>query len=205
MKAKDIIDGLLSSELQGNAVAELEEPARNQKLIRWINQAIRDINLRLPLIQREKVYNLVTDSVGGNSMTYVTPADYQGVLSAFDEKGRPIAINDESDKLSIFTPEPFRIFIPYSIEGAKVSIIYQATVPEIDNVDSQLPVGDQYENAISYYVVMKALAGMGTKDAPANTSYEAKYEKAISLLVSSGMYNKDSLQEVTHFERGGWK
>ena len=55
MKAKDIIDGLLSSELQGNAVAELEEPARNQKLIRWINQAIRDINLRLPLIQREKV------------------------------------------------------------------------------------------------------------------------------------------------------
>lgn len=205
MKAIDIIEDLISSELSSNAVAELEEIPRNAKFMRWINQALRDINLRLPLIQKEKIYNLVTDSVGGNSMTYITPNDFQGILAAYDEKGRPIPINDEYDSLSIYTPEPFKVFIPYSVEGARVSIIYQAKVPDITDVTLELPVGIQYESAITYYVAMKALAPLEPKGTPINSVYEAKYEKAISLLVSSGMYNKDSLPEVSHFERGGWK
>lgn len=205
MKAIDIIEDLISSELSSNAVAELEDIPRNAKFLRWMNQALRDINLRLPLVQKEKIYNLVTDSVGGNSMTYITPDDFQGILAAYDEKGRPIHVNDEFDSLSIYTPEPFKIFIPYSVEGGKVSIIYQAKVPSITDVNSELPVGSQYESAITYYVAMKALAPLEPKGTPINSVYEIKYEKAISLLVSSGMYNKDSLPEVSHFDRGGWK
>lgn len=66
-------------------------------------------------------------------------------------------------------------------------------------------MGQYFETIIGFYVVTKALAGLETQGKPVNLSYEQKYEKALSLLVTSGMYNPEPIQNATHFERGGWK
>ncbi len=204
MKVIDIIDGLMSSELSNTSLSALDSIDRNAKILLWINQALKDINLRVPIIQKDFIYELVDDSID-NGLTYSVPSDFQGLLSAWNELGKPVPINDSTDPLSIFTPDPFKILIPYSKQGAKLSIIYQANVPKLTSVDDELPVGQHFETIIGFYVVTKALAGLETQGKPVNLSYEQKYEKALSLLVTSGMYNPEPIQNATHFERGGWK
>lgn len=205
MKVQTIIDGLLNSELSNHAVASNDDPDKVLKLMLiWINQALRDINIRVPMIQKEKTYQLVTDSIDGG-LTYSVPEDFMAILSAYDEKGKPLPVNDESLKTSIYTPNQNQIVIPYSQLGGMVTLIYQAKAPTLVAATDDLPVGDQFENVINYYIAMKALAPLETQGKPINVAYEQRYEKAIQQLINSGMYNKDSLQEVTHFTRGGWR
>lgn len=204
MKVKDIMTGLLNAELSNTALVELEESVLNTKMLIWVNQALRDINLRIPIIQRDHTYQLVTDSIDGG-MSYAVPADYQGLLYAWDENGRPIAINNSTDPLSIYTPEPFKILIPYGALGAIINIIYQASVPTLTSIEDNLPVADHFEAVLTYYIAGKALSGLETQGKPVNVSYEQRYENALALLKTSGMYNPDPIQEVSHFDRGGWR
>lgn len=204
MKVSNIISGLLSSELSNTYLTALESTDLNTKMLIWINQALRDINLRVPIIQKSFTYKLVEDSID-NGITYMAPSDYQGLLSAWNESGKPISINSTTDPLSVFTPDHFKVLIPYSTLGALVTIVYQASVPELTSVDDDLPVGAHFEAIISFYVATKALAGLETQGKPVNLAYEQKYEKAMNLLITSGMYNPEPIQEATHFERGGWK
>lgn len=204
MKVSEIITGLLSSELSNTYLSALESSELNTKMLLWINQALRDINLRVPIIQKSHIYSLVDDSID-NGFTYLAPPDYIGLLSAWNELGKPVSINSSTDPLSIFTAEQMKIIIPYSTVGAKISIVYQANPQILVNVDEDLPVGQQFESIITNYIAVKALAGLETQGKPVNLTYEQRYEKAISLLITSGMYNPDPIQDVTPFERGGWK
>ena len=194
----------MSSELSNTFLSALDSTERDAKMLLWVNQALRDINLRVPIIQKDFLYQLVDDSID-NGLTYRVPPDFQGLLSAWNELGKPVSINSSTDPLSIFTPTPFTILIPYSSVGAKLIIVYQASVPEVLSVDEELPVGQHFESVLSYYITSKALAGLEKEGKPMNLAYDAKYEKAMSLLVNSGMYNPEPIQNTTHFERGGWR
>ena len=204
MKVSDIVTGLLSSELSNTYVTTLDPTDLNTKMLLWINQALRDINLRVPIIQKSFTYRLVEDSID-NGISYTTPPDYQGLLSAWNELGKPLSINSTTDPLSVYTSEPFKILIPHSTLGSIVTIVYQAHPPELTSVNDDLPVGQHFEAIITFYVATKALAGLETQGKPVNLAYEQKYEKAMNLLITSGMYNPDFIQDATPFERGGWR
>ena len=63
MKVSNIITGLLSSELSNTYLTALDSTELNTKMLIWINQALRDINLRVPIIQKSFTYQLVEDSL----------------------------------------------------------------------------------------------------------------------------------------------
>lgn len=203
MTVQDIIDAANSSELIN--VYNKPESTKTVALLNWINQCIIAIAKKIPLVDKEKVYALVTDAIIGSD-TYELPSDCLSVIAAYDEQGKELSINDESDKYSVFTPSFNRLIIPDSTEGGLVSIIYSAQPTKLTNVTDNMPVNEVFLECILNYISAKAYRSLDSNDSTRvlSTTYMKNFNIELNAIIDSGLYMFDGIKNQTHFDRGGW-
>ncbi len=203
MTVQDVIDAANTSEL-GN-VYNKPESTKNAALINWINQGIVAIAKKMSLVNKEKVYALVTDAIVGND-TYALPDDCLQVIAVYGEQGEEISLNDESDSASVYTPSFNRLLVPGSTLGGYVSIIYSARPDKVVAVTDTLPVNEVFLECLLTYISAKAYKSLDSNDSTRllSATYMNNFHKELAVIIDSGMYGSDGIKEHSHFERGGW-
>jgi hypothetical protein len=203
MTVQDVIDAANTSELMN--VYNKPEVTKNAALINWINQGIIAIAKKIPLVDKEKVYALVTDAIVGND-TYELPEDCLQVIAVYGEQGKEIPLNDESDSESVFVPSFNRLLIPGSTIGGYVSIVYSAKPEKVLSVFDTLPVNEVFLECLLAYISYKAYKSLDSNDSTRilSATYSKNFHTELAFIVDSGMYGLDGIKQHSHFDRGGW-
>ena len=203
MTVQDVIDAANTSELMN--VYNKPEAMKNAALLNWINQGIVAIAKKIPLVDKEKVYALVTDAIVGQD-TYELPDDCLQVIAVYGEHGKEIPLNDESDSESVFVPSFNRLIIPGSTLGGYVSIIYSAKPTTVSNTSDILPVNEVFLECLLAYISYKAYKSLDSNDSTRvlSATYNKNFHTELAVIIESGMYGLDGIKQHSHFERGGW-
>ena len=204
MTVQDVIDAANTSELLN--VYQKPEAMKQAAIISWINQGIIEIAKIIPLINREKVYNLTADSID-TGLTYLLPDDCLGILGVYGESGQEVPVNDESDPYSIFTPSFNRILIPYAEEGSAISILYSGKPDKVILPTDNLPINEVFLECILTFISYKAYKSLDSNDSTRvlSAKYKADFNKELAFILDSGLYSPDGIKEQSSFDRGGWR
>lgn len=204
MTVQDVIDAANSSELIN--VYNKPDNIKNAALLNWINQSIVAIAKKIPLIDKEIVYTLVTDAIAGSNDTYELPVDCLKVTAVYGEQGKELPVNDETDIDSVFTPSFNRLLVPGSTLGGFISVVYSAKPDKLISVSDTLPVNEIFLECILSYISSKAYKSMDSNDSTRvlSATYMNNFYSELNLVIESGMYNTDGIKEHSHFDRGGW-
>lgn len=107
----------------------------DEVVIGYVNSAIAALYTRFSIKTEEALVTLRTnktiyslDATDGDVLVNGSPIpadDVLGIISAFDELGSSLPINDPNQPYGIYTPSYNAVQIPYSVDGAYISIIYR--------------------------------------------------------------------------------
>lgn len=206
MTVQDVIDSAAYSEIAGTAIFSKDDTVKVPAITVWINQALIEISKKIPLITKEQVINLITDSLD-TGLTYALPDDCLQVVSVYGENGQELPINDETDKFSVFTPTFNRILVPGAQPDSAISVIYTAKPEKVSAVTDVLPVNEVFLDSILMFLGYKAY--MPTNSTLTKNSisddYLAKFKLAVNYILESGMFMPDGIKEHSYFDAGGWR
>lgn len=217
MKLSTVLKQAKSSELKG-----LEVRKDDESIIAYINLAMLALYTRFQLRTEEAIVSLSEDKtlyeLDGSSVntlgdpdvtvkgSNIEDGDVLVVVDAFDENGR-IAINDETDPLSIFTTSFDAIQVPTVSNESYISVIYQAAPPEVEYVatavddcsamEATVKLPRQLLEPLLYYVGYRAHA---TNE---SLKYLEKFEASCTRIERLGLLPADSynrMNEVKGFE-----
>lgn len=130
------------------------------------------------------------------------------VVSVFNNMGRELPINDETQWGSVMLPQDKVLQVPFPKEGDVLSVAYQAQHPKVKCGDEgdviELP--DQLHDALFAYIGHHVYTGLNTEGAMAAAmAHKGMYEE-----LCGEIENRDTLQQTVtlangRFDLGGWK
>jgi hypothetical protein len=235
MKLSEIFSQLTYGELSqlslgGGEVGQIS-PANYPAVVAHVNMALIALYTRFPLKEGNlsfalengrTVYPLDTNEDTRFTGTEEFLDDLIKVEKVTTDKDVTLALNDEAETYSCFTPSAGVLRVPYDI-ASKVSglpaelltdaikVIYRASHPMIKvtgagfnpaRVNIELPYS--HLEALLMYVASRVNNPVGmTNEFHAGNSYYAKYEKACQLLETKNV-QVDQGSQNTRLSRGGW-
>lgn len=227
MTFEDIINDLHYGELNshGMFMTALTEQDK-QKLIAHANIALTALYTRFPLLTREltiiqmegkTAYELtskhaITDKTHVGYDKYIIDSvefpfnnDLVRVLSAYDEEGNEIRINDSTACPVITTPAYNVIEVPIPVDTNALFLIYQAKHPIIVDQDSQVYIPEQFRPALLAYIAHRVYSG-GTAQEHVMLSNQM-YQKYELICIQNREYGVDNSFEGDRNIKpclGGW-
>lgn len=203
MTVNDVIVNAVSAELSTVSIGKKLPAERDPILITWINQALREINKRAYFVAKEHIIELVTDSTDGG-LSYVLPDDCLKVNAVVNEAREFLSINDEFDPLSVFTPSYNILQVPGAELGMKLSILYSGSPTEVTNTSDVIPCSPVWEDSILKFLEYKAHKGHNQDGLDLSEQYYTKFLNAVQIVINSGLYLDDKINETAFFDVGGW-
>ena len=234
MYLSDLFDQLTYGELSqmeygGADNVGITEP-NFKRIIPHINLALTSIYTKFPLRTEEvivKQYEHIqtytldrkyaqTNTESEFSPRYIMDSEFEpfhdNVLKIeriYDELGRELFSNDDTEYWTIWTPEYNSFQIPYPDPENALSIEYRADHPRINlvNLDpstTEVRIPPQLVSAVCFFIASRvhgAMAGEGHTQVANN--YMQKYEMTCNEMINLNVFNKQIMNNLK-LEVAGW-
>jgi len=234
MKLSLIFERLTNDTLTQLSIGGIEQGAVNlpsyPQLIVLTNGALLDLYTRFALMTRELtlqlqegvvVYNLTSDFAESNTASS-EPVKYiidgttvhkftDNIISidgVYDELGDEVPLNNLNHELSVFTPSPTELQVPYAVAENILSLIYKAA-PDIispailEPADVEVPIPYHFLDAITAYVAWKLYTPISTGETNTGNIYHSNYLAAVKLISDTGALIKE-VHTNQRFSNNGW-
>ncbi len=133
------------------------------------------------------------------------------VLEVYDINGGRIPLNDVEHALSVFTPQPAVLQIPYPIEDSPISVLYQArhtAVPASDLVAAMLvniDIPPTLEKALTAYIAHLVFSHMnGQENAGKSKDHLNTYESVCAEVEAKDLISISSSSTTSKFDQRGF-
>lgn len=218
MKLSLILAQARSSEL--SSLSPLDKT--DEKVITYINQGLIDLYDEFTILTEEAIVHLRPDLAKtvytlSSTDTDVTVAgqpftdgDAMAIMFAYDEKGKPIALNDEEDPFSVFTLSPTQVQIPLLDDKTYVALIYKRVpqlVTYVDSgdgsaVDTEVVLPLQMLKPLIHFIGYRAHGAVDGSVNEENSTHYAKYVAAIQTLKLRGGFSPEGTKHGAFYDRG---
>lgn len=129
------------------------------------------------------------------------------IMAVFNNMGRELPINDETQWASVFTPQAKTLQVPFPKVGAQLAVAYQAMHPKIacNQEGDVIDLPDTLHDALYAFIGYHVYTGiMSDGSMAAAAAHKGIYEE-----LCGEIENRDTLaQTVTlangRFDKGGW-
>jgi hypothetical protein len=236
MRLSDLFGMLSTGELSnltlGNDGAGTIKAGKEQQVVNYINEGLlrlygrfvlKEKELLLEQIPHQTSYELVPKFA--RSYVPVSPevaepiyyihdtpqlpfiGDIIKILAVFNDCKCPIPLNDESEHMSVFTPQANLLQVPCVHPGRFLSLIYQARHPKLTtDLNSIVELPDILVGALTAYVAYKAYSHMNTEVSTAKAQeHMSLYESVCADAVDKDLINATVSTNNLKFSKRGWR
>jgi hypothetical protein len=129
------------------------------------------------------------------------------ILAVFDNCGRKLALNDDGDTFSVFTPQANRLQIPYPVDQELVDVVFQAKHPTLNgSLTAQIYLPDILLSALTAYIAYKVFSHMNTPESSAKSQeHMVIYEQICTDCVENDLVNASISTSNERFHARGWR
>lgn len=229
----DLAHGVFANMAIGQSQTTMLSPAEYPRVVNLVNQGLLDIYTQLPMkmkefdvYQREGIttYYLrpayVGDPNAGNPNIYIdgtgvdpVNGDIIKLVSAVDEEGNKMYLNDRRYPEHIFTPEPDILKMTIGDILHVITFTYQASYPRIivvegfDPLTYVLDFPHYIKKALLLYVASKYFVGKAANAAEGqqtlSQTFMYQYIQEIAALQKNALDIRE-MAEPEQFTEGGW-
>ena len=203
MLVSEIISQARSGELNNLS----EEAYDDSKVINYINLALVELYKRFTLESGEALVTMRTGKTiykldGTDSDVSMPDGRYSYILNIYDEDGKEIKLNDDTNPLSIFTVSYNAIQVPVVKEGEMLSVIYSMDPTTIVSTADEVPLPTTLIEALLHYIGYRAHGAMdGNVDRENNTHYR-RFEASCARAEALGVVMMDNLNSISVADKG---
>lgn len=133
--------------------------------------------------------------------------DWIKLLSAVDDSGRDIPVNDSEEYTSIYTPQPNLIQVPLPVAGRVLAMSYQATHPRLDYTDDcqEIDLPFVLEPALTAFIASKVFSHMnGAENTAKGQEHMTSYEVICARVVDQDLVGTGAPTTLTKFDKRGF-
>ena len=206
MKLKTIITNVRNRELKNLSPKDKTD----EVIVSYINIALTELYSMFQLRTDELVLNLKTGKTvykldGTDPDVYrdgvlYTGNDFMAVTSAFDENGE-ISINNNNDKMSVFTIAYNKIQVPYATTGEHIALVYRAAPTEVvyvddgsgNAVDVEVELPMHMMEALLSHIGYSAYSSIDTMQEVETDKHMQRFDRACQRLEMYGLVPQDTL------------
>ena len=238
MKLDDIFRRLVSGEFHRHSLGEelvngSLNPDHYEIVLPMLNMGIDALHTRFPLREDQIIvrlsdhitrYKLHTDHAMFNNTDttglkprYLHDSQYYPftntvikILTIHNEMGQERFINDDNQQYSIHLNNFNTFQHPYPDQDNAVSVIYQATLPDIELTDNfdpskiEVDMAIPFIEALCYFIGSRVHVGMSDQETMAEmNAFQGKYEKAVNQLKVDNI-NRADIFTSDQFRIKGW-
>lgn len=203
---------LILSQARAGELSSLSKTNKTDAIIlTYINLAMIDLYGRFQLATEEAILTLRPDlvktiytfnshdldvSVAGQRMT---DDEFMAIVSAYNEDGTEITVNDTTDPLSIFTVSYNQVQVPLLEANSYISVIYRRNptlLTYVDDgngnaVDVDVPLPVQLLEAVLHYIGFRAHGAVDGSLNEENNAHYMRYEAACKRVEAQGTLTAD--------------
>ena len=213
---------LLEQARNGELAVFSDKDKTDDKIVGYINLALIALYSRFQLATEEAVIRLRPDipktiytmdstdadvRVGGQAMQ---DDQFMSIVSAYNEDGSEIVVNDEKSPYSIFTVSYNQVQVPLLAESTYVSVIYRCNpsllAPVYDSagnaIDTDIRLPMQLLEPLLHYVGYRAHGSIDGKLTTENNSHYARYDAACKRVEDLGLLTSDDTSHDSVQKRG---
>lgn len=233
MKLSEFFSLLTYGELANLKVGGKEDggiyPTHSDEVVSFIRQGLTDLHSRFALKHNEVIIQqfahitlypirseYAVSSLGVEPYRWVIDTESNPfqediilIESIIDEGGNEVALNDDHDKCSYFTPQPDVIQIPEPMEDNAIAVMYKANHAKIDltvdvpsNIDIEVPT--QLVRPLALYVAALAHNTVGSPEgSQVGANKMMEYEAACIQIEIQGLVHKERWTN-NNIGRNGW-
>ncbi len=210
---------------EGNTIISSDYP----KIIPHVNLGITELYKRFPLklteltVQQYEQLNLyhlkskyaVTNTSSSEPIKYIIDTEYQPfnddllqIESIYDEDGKLLYLNDDTQFWSIHTPAYNTIQVPEPENENALAVIYKANherilIPNLDPETEEVNIPSYLLEALLLFIASRAYASYNSDTNNMSNNYMVKFENSCKKVEELGLINKDSnINE--RLWRNGW-
>lgn len=216
MKLSTIIEQARGGELKGLSTRDKD----NSSIIHYINLGLTALYTRFNIKMDEFIVALedgitnyplygnpkVTKSSIGGIPVGLDTDEVMLIVTAYDESGRVLAINNEKDPSSIFTPSYNEVQIPNSKTGEYISCVYKVNPKFIDVdadvnseiVDIPLPLLEP----LLHYIGYRAHGSVNGEINAENNTHYMRFEASCKRVEDLGVLNSDDVSTYSVRDKG---
>lgn len=206
MRLRDLFDILQNTELKQIIVGE-----DDQKVLDLLNLALIEVYGKFNILQEEQLITIIPGKT-----RYRLQDNSQRVLQVYyrnikknpisgDNSFEEVPLNDINCDESVFTPQPYVLHIPNSIDGRIYSVMQTVIPPlvtksNLDTLDMLIP--PQFIEVIVNYAAYRAYKSMnGDAQSEIGSHYRA-YMQSCNETYRKGMINYSMLTNTKLIDRG---
>ena len=171
--------------------------------------------MRYPLLAKHSIYGRepteLSDPFIIDTEGEPFEEDVVKVLSAYDQDGRTVLLNDESAGFSLFTPAPQVIQYPREIPSwvsiTSLVVTYQAKHPRllVADLDQEFDLPSVLETALRYFIAGSVYSHMnGEANTAKGLEFMAHYESSCAEVVDRDLVSQSGSAANHRFQRNGW-
>lgn len=237
MQLSDLFTALSHTELAGLMIGSegtgVIEECHHKRLVTLINQSLDTLHGRFLIRENEvriRAYDHITryplekqyaeqdaTVISGTKFIQDTSFEpFQGdvikILEVYDEGNHRRVLNQPLDPLSLFTPSPKVLQIPFPVDDTTYFILYQATHPDLVVADDgtvdltqSIDLPDLLHPALQRHVASKIFSSMNGQDHISRAAeHMASYELICSELETNDLMSTSRAVVLEKFEERGW-
>jgi len=198
MTVNDVATQLKYGELR--AVASKHDLAA---IVSYINLALIDLYGKFKISRSEQLIDLID-----NTSIYPLNPNVMVVETVFNELGE-LAVNDDSNINSVFTPSYDTLQVPNAKTGAQVSVLYIAS-PETLVVDTNdtitnaqiVRIPPQLLEPLLHYVGYRAHMSVNGDIKAENNTHYIRYNASCKRIVAEGLIRIDTVPASVNLQEG---
>lgn len=133
--------------------------------------------------------------------------DMLKILAVYNSLGQKIPLNDNERMDSVFTPRDKVLQVPNPVDGATLSVLYQASHPKltVDNLEEEIQLPVVLDGALTAYIAYKVFSSMNTDVSSAKAQEHFQIFGSICDEVEDrDMVNSSISTTNTRFNKRGW-
>ena len=184
------------AQARSGELSNLSETGFNDdKIMLYINLGLIELYKRFNLSTGEALLTMATGKtiykLDGTDASVNLEGPYMYLISAYDELGNNLDLNNEDNPLSILTPGFDEVQVPYPAPGEVLSLMYGQEPPVITQTTDILPIPITLLEALLHYVGYRGHGAVnGNVQAENNTHYQ-RFEASINRAQTLGVINQD--------------
>ena len=128
------------------------------------------------------------------------------ILTVYNNLGRKLALNDDTDLWSVFTPQAKVLQISDPADWKMLNVRYQQRHEVLSgDLNQIIEAPDIIWGALTAYIAYKVFSHMNTAESTAKSQeFLATYEMTCTEIVDGDLVNSSISQTNTRFRKGGW-
>jgi hypothetical protein len=133
--------------------------------------------------------------------------DVLKILTVYNSARRRLPLNDAEMPGSVFTPQPTILQVPFPVEGAALTVSYQANHPVMhyNEPTGRIDLPDALNGALTAWVAYKVFSHMNTQESTAKAQEHLEIYQAIVQQTKDMDLVNASVSGTTHvFEKRGF-